>query len=160
MTQNIGLLQEQAIKLFCAEPSKFWGLSVIATNIILTNTKVFALYILKTIDTSTQFLTICQGNLKPFPWCIFKSSLCKSNICSERCCFLEEEENNRLIYFYFFQNIHSFFFALQGQKGKLIILRSSLYTTSIGLWGISHLLQLFFLHSWYSCFFSSSRLAF
>jgi len=83
---------------------------VTAANIILTNTKVFALYILKTTDTSAQFLAICQGNLKPFPWYIFKSSLCKSNICSERCCFLEEEENNRLVYFYFFQNIYCFFF--------------------------------------------------
>lgn len=38
---------------------------VIAANMILTNTRVFALYVLKTMDTSVGFFPICHGNLMP-----------------------------------------------------------------------------------------------
>lgn len=50
---------------------------VTAANIILTNTKVFALYILKTTDTSAQFLTIVKEIWSPFPD-IFLNQVCVS----------------------------------------------------------------------------------
>ena len=38
---------------------------VTAANVILTNTRTFAVRILKTTDTSARLYLICQGNLMP-----------------------------------------------------------------------------------------------